>query len=293
MRIVSWNVNGIRAAERKGFFDWLAESEADIVCIQETKAQEEQLGTAFLNPEAYSSYFFSAEKKGYSGVALYTQIEPLSIKTMEEEDFDAEGRTLIADFGSFVLFNCYFPNSQEEGKRLDYKLAFNRCLKERADALVKEGRNVVICGDFNVAHKPIDLARPQANEKNPGYLPEEREWMSTFLGGGYTDTFRAFHKEPEQYSWWSYRAGARARNVGWRLDYFCVNDGFMPQVKDSLIHQEVMGSDHCPVVLLLKGDLEPYVCACLHLCSSLRSVFGPWSGSGGFHRRGILNLSAE
>ncbi len=252
MRIISWNVNGIRAAERKGFFEWMEQDGPDILCLQETKAHKEQLSSRFLNPGDYDSYFFSAEKKGYSGVALYTRRPPLSIGPLEAPDFDAEGRTLVADFGDFTLFNCYFPNSQEEGRRLDYKLAFNRALKERADALVQEGRNVVICGDFNVAHKPIDLARPQANEKNPGYLPEEREWMSEFLDGGYTDTFRAFHKEPEQYSWWSYRAGARARNVGWRLDYFCVNDAFMDRVEDSLIHQEVMGSDHCPVELRLK-----------------------------------------
>lgn len=251
-KLVSWNVNGIRAAEGKGLYEWMEEFNPDILCLQETKAQEEQLKEHFLNREGYSSYFLSAERKGYSGVALYSKEKPLRVSPIGIEEFDAEGRALIAEFKDYTIINCYFPNSQHEGKRLDYKLRFNKALKERADKIVEEGGNVLICGDFNVAHKPIDLTHPKNNEKNPGYLPEERAWMDEFIENGYTDTFRVFHKEPEQYSWWSYRMKARDRNVGWRLDYWCVNNGFIEKVEDSCIHQEVLGSDHCPVEIILK-----------------------------------------
>lgn len=251
-KLVSWNVNGIRAAEGKGLFQWMDSFKPDVLCLQETKAQREQLKMHFLEREGYSAHFLSAEKKGYSGVALYSRTSPLSIQPLGIEEFDSEGRAMIAEFPDFTIFNCYFPNSQHEGKRLDYKLRFNRALKEKADALVGEGKSVLICGDFNVAHKAIDLTHPKNNEKNPGYLPEERAWMDDFTHGGYTDSFRHFHKEPEQYSWWSYRMKARERNVGWRLDYWCVNDAFMNRVEDSRIHQDVMGSDHCPVELILR-----------------------------------------
>ena len=250
--IISWNVNGIRAAEGKGLFDWMQEFQPDILCIQETKAQPDQLNEVFHNQSGYHSYFMSAERKGYSGTALYTKEEPASVKNMGLDEFDSEGRTLLAEYRDFTLINCYFPNSQNEGARLDYKLKFNKALHGLADKLKDEGKHVIICGDYNVAHKAIDLTHPEANEKNAGYLPEEREWMDLFTESGWIDTFRQFHTEPEQYSWWSYRTRGRERNVGWRLDYFCVNESFMPLVKDSLIHQEVMGSDHCPIELKLK-----------------------------------------
>lgn len=252
MRLISWNVNGIRAAETKGLFDWMQEEQADIICLQETKAQPEQLKEHFLNQSGYYSYFMSAQRKGYSGVALYSKKEALSVRDMGISEFDQEGRTLIAEFSDFVLINCYFPNSQSEGARLDYKTRFNESLHAICDEIVASGKNVVVCGDFNVAHKAIDLTHPKPNEKNPGYLPEERAWMDHFTDSGYCDTFRHFHKEPEQYSWWSYRAKARDRNVGWRLDYFCVNEGFIPKLEDAKILQSVMGSDHCPVELILK-----------------------------------------
>ena len=252
MKLYSFNVNGIRAAEGKGLFEWMDEIKPDILCLQETKAQREQLSETFTEREGYHIYFESAERKGYSGVALYSKEKPLSVGNLGLEDYDAEGRCLMAEYSDFTLFNCYFPNSQGEGKRLPYKLGFNNALKAKADELVAAGKNVIICGDYNVAHKPIDLTHPKANEKNAGYLPEERAWMDEFTTGGYTDTFREFHPEPEQYSWWSYRMKARDRNVGWRLDYWCVNDSFMDSVEDSLIHQDVMGSDHCPVSLTLK-----------------------------------------
>ncbi len=252
MKLYSFNVNGIRAAEGKGLFEWMDELQPDILCLQETKAQREQLAEKFTEREGYHVYFESAERKGYSGTALYSKTEPLSVGNLGLDEYDSEGRCLMAEFEDFTLFNCYFPNSQGEGKRLDYKLGFNNALKAKADELVASGRNVIICGDYNVAHKPIDLTHPKANEKNAGYLPEERAWMDAFTSGGYTDTFRVFHPEPEQYSWWSYRMKARERNVGWRLDYWCVNDSFMDRVEDSLIHQDVLGSDHCPVSLILK-----------------------------------------
>lgn len=251
MKIASWNVNGIRAAEKKGLFAWMEECGADIVCLQETKAQPEQLGEAFSPPKWHVDWA-SAERKGYAGTAIYSRTPPLSSTPLGIDAFDGEGRTLINVYRDFTLINCYFPNSQSEGARLDYKLAFNRAVHSEAARRVKAGENVIITGDFNVAHKPIDLARPKGNEKNPGYLPEERDWMTEFTASGFLDTFRLFHPEPDQYTWWSYRMNARAKNIGWRLDYFCVNESFRDRVADSLILADVMGSDHCPVMLELK-----------------------------------------
>ena len=251
MKIASWNVNGIRAALNKGFLDYLASVDADVFCIQETKAQRSQLSKEIVSPAGYTTWWHSAERKGYSGTALLSKKEPDNVECLGIDDFDAEGRMQIIHFGNFVLLNGYFPNSQAEGARLDYKLAFNKAVKERSDSLVTQGKTVVVTGDFNVSHKPIDLARPKENEKNPGYLPEERAWMDSFIDGGWTDTFRMFEKGPNHYTWWSYRAGARARNVGWRLDYFCINDADTDKVRSSIIQSEVPGSDHCPVVLEL------------------------------------------
>jgi len=253
--LISWNVNGIRACEKKGLYDFLAAESPDFLCLQETKAQTEQLYGKFLAPEGYKSYFSDAEKKGYSGTVTYvreTWGEPDAVYTLGINEFDAEGRTVFLDFPGFTLVNAYFPNSQDAGARIDYKIRFCTAMKEKLDELVAAGRNVVLCGDYNIAHKPIDLARPKQNEGNPGYLPEERAWMDEFIDGGYTDTFRLFNQEPDQYSWWSYRFKAREKNLGWRIDYFCVNDGFAPEVGNARIHQDVMGSDHCPVSLTLK-----------------------------------------
>jgi len=252
MKIISWNVNGVRAAHKKGLMDYIAASDADLVCIQETKAQIEQLPKDIYAPDGYASWWHSAERRGYSGTALWARKTPDDIRSLGIEEFDAEGRMQIAIFGEVAILNGYFPNSQAEGKRLDYKLAYNAAVKNAADALAAEGRTVVVLGDFNVSHKPIDLARPKENEGNPGYLPEERAWMDSFIDGGWTDTFRMFEDGPEHYTWWSYRAGARARNVGWRLDYFCVNDGAADRVDSSVIHSEITGSDHCPIELVLK-----------------------------------------
>ncbi|MBI9101390.1 MAG: exodeoxyribonuclease III [Spirochaetales bacterium] len=253
--IISWNVNGIRAAETKGLYKFLKEESPDILCLQETKAQKEQLTEKFINPEGYTSYWVQAVKKGYSGVVMYVKNsfgQPISVFPIDIPEFDDEGRALFLEFPDFTLLGAYFPNSQPEGKRLDYKLRFCNAVLEKCSEFEKSGKNVIITGDYNIAHKPIDLANPKRNEKNPGYLPEEREWMDVFTEKGWVDTFRQFSQEPNQYTWWSYRFHAREKNIGWRLDYFCVNKDFSEQIKSSTIMEQVMGSDHCPVKLEIK-----------------------------------------
>lgn len=249
MKIYSWNVNGIRAVEKKGFFPWMMETGPDIICLQETKARTEQLGEEFINPRGYTSCWASAKKKGYSGTVVYTKRKPEQIELLGPAEFDDEGRTLILYFPEFTLINAYFPNSQPEGARLSYKLEFCAAILERANDLIGAGNNVIICGDYNIAHKPIDLARPKENEGNPGYLPEEREWMESFIQSGYRDTFREFTPGPGHYTWWSYRTRAREKNIGWRIDYFCVNRDFPHPLKQSVILSDVMGSDHCPLMI--------------------------------------------
>ena len=252
MKLISWNVNGIRAASKKGLLDWLAEAGPDIFCVQETKAHPEQLTEDLLSPQGYKSVWASAERRGYSGCAVYYKKEYLSVSGIGLKRFDDEGRVQILEFDSFTLLNAYFPNSQDAGKRLDYKIDFCEAVRSKCNALRKAGKNIVLCGDFNVAHMPIDLARPKQNEKNPGYLPEEREWMTKFLDDNYVDTFRMFNTEGGHYTWWSYRMNARAKNVGWRIDYFCVNREFKSRVKSAFILSDIMGSDHCPVGLEVK-----------------------------------------
>jgi exodeoxyribonuclease-3 len=209
MRIFSWNVNGIRAAEKKGFLPWLAASGGDLVCLQETKAYPGQLSPDLREPEGWHSYWASAKKAGYSGTAVYCRKKPEEVFTLGNPAFDDEGRVLGVRQGNLVVISAYFPNSQDAGARLGYKLAFCDAIFERCRDLVGQGRNVVLCGDYNIAHTPIDLARPRENEGNPGYLPEERAWMDTFTAGGFCDTFRHFCPEPGHYTWWSYRSTAR------------------------------------------------------------------------------------
>lgn len=247
--IVSWNVNGIRSVLGKGFLPWLKASGADVVCLQETKIQASQLTGELISPPglSYRSYWHCALRKGYSSVAAYCREEPLSVSPLGAPEFDGEGRVMVLEFPAFTVINAYFPNSQEGGARLSYKLSFCDAILKYASRLVKKGKNVVICGDYNIAHTAIDLARPKQNEESPGYLPEERAWMDKFTSSGFTDTFRMFTKGPGHYSWWSYRGNARANDVGWRLDYHCVNEGFSPRVKSSEILKDVGGSDHCPV----------------------------------------------
>lgn len=248
LKIISWNVNGIRAAHRKGFLDWFEQERPNILCIQETKASEEQFPADLRSVDGYHTYYASAEKKGYSGVALYTTVEPADVEPgFGIERFDSEGRTLQADMGDFVLFDVYFPNGKSSDERLAYKMEFYDAFLDHIEALRAQGRNIVVCGDVNTAHMPIDLARPKENAKISGFLPTERAWIDKLLERGYVDTFRMFNQEPGQYSWWNQRANSRARNVGWRIDYFFVNEEFRGNVKSAAIHQDVMGSDHCPI----------------------------------------------
>ncbi len=245
--ILSWNVNGLRAAIRNGFVDWLEASQPDILCLQETRVLPEELEETIRAPFGYRSWWNPAEKKGYSGTAIYSRTAPKSVTSMGVPEFDAEGRLQVAEFDDFTVLNGYWPNSQAERARLEYKLAFCAVLLELADGLVRQGRNVLICGDFNIAHQPIDLARPKENENNAGYYIEEREAMGRLLGAGYADTFRSLHPEAVEYSWWSYRMNARPKNIGWRIDCMCVNRAFIPRVKAAWIAGDVNGSDHCPV----------------------------------------------
>ncbi|MCL2759232.1 MAG: exodeoxyribonuclease III [Treponema sp.] len=250
MRIISWNVNGIRAVEKRGFFEWLKTENPDILCLNETKAEPGQLSPIFINPvgTTYTSFWASAKKKGYSGVAIYTKTQPQDVRYLGKPEFDDEGRVLIAEYKEFTLIAAYFPNSQDERKRLPYKLAFNDSMLKLCNSIVKKGKHFLLCGDYNVAHTPIDIARPKQNENSAGYLPEERAWMDSFLAAGHIDTFRHFHPgEPNHYTWWSYMGQARVKNIGWRIDYHCVDKGFLPKVKASIIRPEILGSDHCPV----------------------------------------------
>ena len=250
MHLISWNVNGIRAAHKKGFLEWLNSKQPDILCIQETKAHVEQLPKDLQEIPGYHISYCSAERKGYSGVALFSKTEPISIKHgFGIQQFDSEGRTLIAEFEDFTLFNIYFPNGKASAERLKYKMSFYDAFLECADALKSQGKNIIVCGDVNTAHKEIDLARPKANEKYSGFLPEERAWIDKLLSHGYLDTLRMFNQEPGQYSWWDYKTRARERNIGWRIDYFFVSDNFKNRVTSAFILSDVMGSDHCPIGL--------------------------------------------
>ena len=248
MKIISWNVNGIRAVQKKGFLEWFKKESPDVLCLQETKAEKEQLDDALLSVPGYHSFWCSAQKKGYSGVAVYARQEPKSVLYgLGDAEFDSEGRTLIVDMGAFVLFNIYYPNGGAGNKRVPFKLAFYDAFLKRAEKFRQQGRHLIICGDVNTAHEEIDLARPKQNEKNTGFLPEERAWVSRFMAAGYVDTFRHFQKDGGHYSWWDYKTGARARNIGWRIDYFFVDRAFLPHLNKAFILSDVPGSDHCPV----------------------------------------------
>jgi len=252
IRMISWNVNGLRAAASKGFHETVQELDADILALQETRVQPEQLDEEIRNIPGYESWFHSAEKKGYSGVAVYSRLHPLQVtRGMEDGDPDHEGRVLTLEFDDFFFVNTYFPNAGRGLVRLDYKLDFNRRLLDYLKGLVNK-KSVVICGDFNVAHRPIDLANPKSNEKNAGFTPEERAWMDDFLKAGFVDTFRMFNHEGGNYTWWSYRFNARAKNIGWRIDYFCVDKKSRDRVISAAILDQVEGSDHCPVELVFK-----------------------------------------
>ena len=248
IRALSWNVNGLRAAHRKGFLDWFAGAAPDILCLQETKAVPEQLPAEVREAPGYHSYFSTPERKGYSGVGLYSRTEPEGVTFgFGIEKFDREGRVIIADYPDFTLLNIYYPNGRSSSERLEYKMEFYDAFLEFVEGTRARGREIVVCGDLNTAHTEIDLARPGPNQKTSGFLPEERAWMDKFIGRGYVDTFRAFNKEPGNYTYWDQMNRARERNVGWRIDYFFVSEGLAPRVKGGYIFPDVMGSDHCPV----------------------------------------------
>lgn len=252
MKLLSWNVNGIRAVQKKGFIDWLQKESPDVLCIQETKAHPDQLKSDLLEPAGYQTYWNSPERKGYSGVAIFTKEEPHRIwYDFEHMGIDLEGRIIAADYSDFFLFNIYFPNGKKDDIRLKYKMAFYEAFLNYAEELKSQGKKLMICGDVNTAHTEIDLARPKQNETVSGFLPIERRWIDDFISHGYVDTFRHFSKEPDHYTWWDMKSGARDRNVGWRIDYFFVSENLISSITDAFIMPEVTGSDHCPIGVIL------------------------------------------
>ncbi|HIH14985.1 MAG TPA: exodeoxyribonuclease III [Nanoarchaeota archaeon] len=246
MKIISWNVNGIRAAEKKGFVNYIKKEYPDILCIQETKAHKEQLSENLTNVQGYHAYFSSGEKKGYSGVLCYTKEKPISVQTGfgAHKKFDSEGRILVLEFKECILMNIYFPNGKASEERLKYKLEF---YEEFLNFCKKHKKHLIVCGDVNTAHNEIDLARPKENENESGFMRIERDYLDRFIKEGFTDTFRHLHPSKVQYSWWSQRGGARNRNVGWRIDYFYITKDLVKYLKEAFIQDQVQGSDHCPI----------------------------------------------
>ena len=245
MKMISWNVNGIRACMTKGFNDFFKAIDADIFSVQETKMQE---GQANLEIEGYYRFMSSAEKKGYSGTLIYSKIQPLNVKYGINGKYNDEGRLITLEYDKFYLVNSYTPNSQEELKRLDFRMQYEDDLREYLVSL-NQVKPVILCGDLNVAHEPIDLKNPKSNERNPGYSIEERTKMSMLLKSGFVDSFRYLYPEKVGYSWWSYRFQARQKNIGWRIDYFVVSEHLKNRIKDAFILPDVLGSDHCPIGL--------------------------------------------
>lgn len=254
LTLYSWNVNGIRAAQKKGFLDWLHKTKPDFLGIQETKAHPDQLDEELRNPEGYHSYWASAERKGYSGVALFTRIEPISVQIgLGIEEYDREGRTIVAEYDEFVLITAYFPNGSRDHSRVPFKMAYKESFLDFCNQLRAQGKSVIFCGDVNTAHREIDLARPKDNQNSTGFLPIEREWIDKVVEQGYIDSFRALHPDTtEAYSWWAYWGKARERNVGWRLDYFFITPDLEGRITSAEILADIQGSDHCPVLLTIE-----------------------------------------
>lgn len=250
MRLVTWNVNGLRACLGKGFLDFFHQADADVFCLQETKLQPHQIE---LELPGYQIYWNSAEKKGYSGTAIFTRVEPINVTYgIGVEEHDHEGRVITAEFDGFYLVCCYTPNAQEGLARIDYRMQWEEDFRAYLMALDRT-KPVILCGDLNVAHEEIDLKNPKTNRGNAGFSDQERGQMTTLLSSGFTDSFRALYPEREgAYTWWSYRFNARKNNAGWRIDYFIVSDRLMPRVRDQIIRSDVTGSDHCPVELVLE-----------------------------------------
>ena len=249
-KFISWNVNGLRACVQKGFMDYFKAADADIFCVQETKLQEGQID---FDAPGYYAYWNYADKKGYSGAALFTKREPLAVTNgFGADEHNHEGRVITAEFEDYYFVTCYTPNSQNEPRRLDYRVRWEQDFREYLIELDKK-KPVILCGDLNVAHEEIDLKNPKTNRRNAGFTDEEREQMTLLLDSGFIDTFRYFYPEAEgEYSWWSYRFKAREKNAGWRIDYFIVSRSLEPRLKSAAIHQEIMGSDHCPVELVIE-----------------------------------------
>ncbi len=254
LKLLCWNVNGLRAVAGKGFLEWLHKEDPDVLCLQETKCRPGELPPALGEPEGYHAFWDNPEKKGYGGVATYSREKPRRVATDFSSQgiiFDVEGRIIVTEYPGFALMNIYFPNGKKDETRLRYKMDFYETFLEFADSFRKKQPNIVVCGDFNTAHREIDLARPKENQKISGFLPIERAWMDKFVAHGYVDTFRRFNREPEQYSWWDVKTRARERNVGWRIDYFFVSQPLLKSVTGAFIMQSVTGSDHCPVGMTL------------------------------------------
>lgn len=253
IKIASWNVNGIRGALKRGFLDWMASHGPDILCVQETKAVEDQLPRELLEIPGYVTHWHSALRKGYSGVGIFTKVKPETAKGgLGIERFDAEGRFLQLDFPDFTLMNIYFPNGKASSERLEFKMEFYDAFLDYVEGVRKRQNRIIFVGDVNTAHNEIDLARPKENSKVSGFLPVERAWMDKVVDCGYVDTFRHLHPDSVEYSWWDMKSRARERNVGWRIDYIFVTRETLPSVKGAFILTDVMGSDHCPVGI----DLE-------------------------------------
>lgn len=251
-KLVSWNVNGIRAWHKKGASDYFFQTEPDVFCMQETKAEIDQIPDDIKNAEGYFSYFASSNtRKGYSGVGVLTKEEPVSVEYgIGVPELDQEGRALVLDYGDWVLINCYFPNGGGGSERLAYKLAYYEAFLNKINSLREQGKNIVFCGDVNTAHTEIDLARPKENEKNTGFLPEERAWIDSVVSDGYVDTFRLAHPDLQnKYSYWDMKTRARDRNVGWRIDYFFVDSELVEKIAEAGIEDDIYGSDHCPVYI--------------------------------------------
>lgn len=252
MRIISYNVNGIRSAINKGLMDWLKAENPDVFCIQETKAQPEQIDIMAFNELGYIPYIHSAEKKGYSGVAIMTKKQPDNITIgMNNKKYDSEGRILRADFGDLSILNVYIPSGSSGDVRQAFKMEFLHDFLPFVEELRKTRPNLIICGDYNICHKPIDINHPERQKEVSGFLPEEREWLDSYEATGMVDTFRVFDQNPQRYSWWSYRAGARSRNAGWRIDYHWMTEGLRGKLLSASILNDAVHSDHCPVLVEL------------------------------------------
>ena len=255
MKLTTWNVNGLRAALKHGLLDWVKAYEPDVLCLQEIKARPEQLEAQHLEAlqDRFSDLTWNpATRPGYSGVATLAHTPPLRTHTgLGEPAFDNEGRTIVTQYPGFRLYNLYFPNGQHDHGRVPFKLDYYKHLLEQCDELLAQGENIILCGDFNTAHRAIDLRNPKQNENSTGFLPEERLWIDRFLEHGFVDIYRRLYPERVQYTWWTYRMNARARNIGWRLDYFLISPGLVDRVEDAIIHDEVAGADHCPVSLVI------------------------------------------